>query len=72
MKAGQMQNASQFATQPKALQNEMLAFFNQIEGENKKFMSIKTFMLVTLTNFAANELQSRGARTPYKSIKWPE
>ncbi len=56
MKAGQTQNASQFASRPKALQSEMLAAFNEIEGENKKLMSIKTFMLVTLTNFAANTL----------------
>ena len=58
MKVRQTQNTSQFASEPRALQNEVLAFFNRVEGENKKFRSIKTFMLVTMTNFAANSLQS--------------
>ena len=59
MKLRQTQNTSQFA-KPKALQNEVLAFFNESEAENKKFRSIKTFMLVTMTNFAINELQVKG------------
>jgi len=58
MKANQTPNVSQPRTEPIALQNDALAFFNETKGEAKKFMSFKTLMFVTLTNFAAYTLQS--------------
>ena len=56
MKANQTPNASQLRTEPIVLQNDALAFFNETKGDAKKFMSFKTLMFVTLTNFAANTL----------------
>ena len=58
MRASQTKSAA-FANQPKALQNEVWASFNEIEGANKKLRSFKTFMLVTMTNFAVNTLQEQ-------------
>ena len=59
MKAKQTQNASQFGAQPRALQSDMLAFFNKSEARNREFGSFKTLMFVTLTNFAATALYNR-------------
>jgi hypothetical protein len=57
MKANQTPNA-QPRTEPITLLNDALAFFNETKGDVQKLMSFKTLMFVTLTNFAANTLQS--------------
>jgi len=57
MKANQTRNVNQVGPKPTALQNEALAFFNEFKAD-RRFMSFKTFMFVTMTNFAANTLHS--------------
>jgi hypothetical protein len=57
MKANQTRNVNQVGPKPMALQNEALAFFNEFKGD-RRFMSFRTFMFVTMTNFAANTLHS--------------